>query len=193
MTNPLPALLLGGLLLLPQLPAHAAALEGQTFDDHLRMAGTDLQLNGLGLRGVLFIKGYVAGLYLPAKASSLPVIAAQAGPKRLQLRMLRAASPAEFTDALVGGMRKNASAQELQQLDERIGQLTRAITATGGARVGDVINFDFVPETGTTLTVNGQLQGKPITGADFYLAVLKIFMGDHPVDKKLKLGLLGGA
>ena len=179
-------------LLLPTL-AQSAALEGQSFEDHIRVANTELRLNGLGLRGVMFINGYVAGLYLPTKASNLTDIAASAGPKRLQLRMMRAASADDFVDALVGGMRKNSSATELQELDDRIAQLTRFIQAAGAARVGDVVNFDYLPEVGTTLAVNGKVQGKPITGADFYLAVLKIFIGEHPVDKKLKQGLLGGA
>lgn len=188
----LPTLLLGCLVLLSPPAAHAAALEGQSFDDSIRMANTELHLNGLGLRGVMMVKGYVAGLYLPARASSLPDIAASSGPKRLQLRMMRGASPADFVDALVGGMRKNSSPAELQQLEDRIGQLTRAIQAAGAARKGDVVNFDYLPDAGTTLTLNGNVQGKPITGADFYTAILKIFIGDHPVDKKLKQGLLGG-
>lgn len=188
----LPTLFLGCLALFTQPAAHAAALEGQSFDDRIRIANTELHLNGLGLRGALMIKGYVAGLYLPAKASSLLDIAAGAGPKRLQLRMMRSATPADFVDALVGGIRKNSSAAELQQLDDRIGQLSRAIQAAGAARKGDVVNFDFVPDAGTTLTLNGTLLGQPITGADFYTAILKIFIGDHPVDRKLKQGLLGG-
>ena len=193
MKNPLPTLLLGGLLLLTQPALHAAALEGQSFDDTIRLANTELHLNGLGLRGVMMIKAYVAGLYLPAKASSLPEIAANTGPKRLQLRMMRTAGPDDFVDALAGGMRKNSSPGELQQLEARIGQLTHAIQAAGGARKGDVVNFDYVPDVGTTLTLNGLAQGKPIAGADFYAAVLKIFIGERPVDKKLKQGLLGGA
>ena len=170
---------------------HAATLEGQNFDDSLRLANADLQLNGLGLRGVMFIKGYVAGLYLHQKAATLQAIEAVPGPKRLQLRMLRKAGPAEFIDALVDGIRKNSSASELQLLDERIAQLTRAIQASGPAVVGDVINFDYVPDQGTTLTVNGSAKGPAIPGADFYSAVLRIFMGEHPVDKKLKQGMLG--
>jgi len=192
MKNPLLALFLGCLVLLVQPTVRAAALEGQSFDDSIRIANTDLHLNGLGLRGVMMIKGYVAGLYLPARASSLQDIAASTGPKRLQLRMMRAASPGDFVDALVGGMRRNSSAPEMQQLEDRIGQLTRSIQAAGAARKGDVVNFDYVPQVGTTLTLNGHVQGQPIVGADFYTAILKIFIGEHPVDRKLKQGLLGG-
>ena len=66
------------------LPASAASLEGQHFEDQIRLGDTTLLLNGLGLRGVMFIKGYVAGLYLPVRSSSLAEITGNTGPKRLQ-------------------------------------------------------------------------------------------------------------
>ena len=188
----LPILLLGSSMVSP-LPASAASLEGQHFEDQIRLGDTTLLLNGLGLRGVMFIKGYVAGLYLPARSSSLAEITGNTGPKRLQLRMMRAAGAEDFVDALVGGIRKNSSAAELQQLEDRIGLLTRAIESNGPAKVGDVVNFDYLPGVGTTLSVNGKALGAAISGGDFYSAVLRIFMGDHPVDKKLKQGLLGSA
>jgi hypothetical protein len=192
MNRNLPELVLAGLMLFAPPMVRASTLEGQAFDDTISVANTELRLNGLGLRAVMFVKGYVAGLYLPARASSVTDIAAAGGPKRLQLRMMRAASADDFVDAMTSGMRKNSSAQELQALHDRMRQLTRFIQAAGSARVGDVVNFDYVPEVGTTLTLNGKAQGKPIPGSDFYIAVLKVFIGEHPVDRKLKQGLLGG-
>ena len=68
------------------LRTSAASLEGQNFDDQIRLGDTTLLLNGLGLRGVMFIKGYVAGLYLGARSSNLHEITSSAGPKRLSKR-----------------------------------------------------------------------------------------------------------
>ncbi|MDO9165041.1 MAG: chalcone isomerase family protein [Rhodoferax sp.] len=169
----------------------AATLEGQSFTDSIKLGSRELRLNGLGLRAVFFIKGYVAGLYLNEKGSTLQEISAMLGPKRLQLRMLRGAGPDDFNSALVSGLRENASVAELAALNRRITELERLIVATGTTVTGDVINFDYVPGLGTTLTVNGVSQGKAIAGADFYNAVLAIFVGDHPVDERLKKGLLG--
>jgi hypothetical protein len=39
--------------------------------------------------------------------------------------------------------------------------------------------------------VNGQPRGKPIPGDDFYRALLRIWLGDKPVDGDLKKGMLG--
>jgi Chalcone isomerase-like len=172
-------------------PSVAASLEGQRFDEGAKLATQDLTLNGLGLRSILFIKVYVAGLYLPEKATTLRVISQMPGPKRLQLRMLRKAGPDDFIEALVEGIEDNSSKAELAQLNARMRQLTQTIHAIGSVVAGDSINFDFVPGLGTSLAINGVTKGDVIEGADFYNAVLKIFVGENPVDERLKAGLLG--
>ena len=60
---------LTGLLAL-SLAAQAADIEGQHFDDRIRLADSELVLNGVGLRAVAWFKGYAAGLYLGQKAST---------------------------------------------------------------------------------------------------------------------------
>ena len=169
----------------------AATLDGQTFEDTLHLGSDELKLNGLGIRAVLFFKGYVAGLYLKDKATTLQQVVATAGAKRLQMRMLLNAGPGDFNQALVAGIRVNATEAELAQLKTRITQLEQTISEIGRTVVGDVINIDYLPERGTLLTVNGAAKGKPIEGADFYNALLGIFVGNHPVDVRLKQGLLG--
>ena len=171
--------------------ASAATLDGQTFEDTLRLGSDDLKLNGLGIRAVLFFKGYVAALYLKDKATTMQQVIATAGAKRLQMRMLLNAGPNDFNQALVAGIRVNATAAELAQLKGRITQLEQTISEIGRTVVGDVINIDYLPERGTSLTVNGAYKGSPIEGADFYHALLGIFVGNHPVDTRLKQGLLG--
>ena len=172
-------------------PSVAASLQGQRFDDNTRLAAQELALNGLGLRSILFIKVYVAGLYLPEKATTFRVIANMPGPKRLQLRMLRKADADDFIEALVEGIEENTSKAELAQLSARMQQLTHTINAIGSVVAGDSLNFDFVPGVGTSVTLNGMKRGTVIEGADFYNAVLKIFIGEEPVDERLMAGLLG--
>ena len=172
-------------------PSIAATLEGQRFDDSARVTNQDLALNGLGLRSMLFIKVYVAGLYLEERASTFRVIANMPGPKRLQLRMLRKAGADDFIEALVEGFEDNTSKAELVQLSARMQQLTQSINAIGSVVTGDSLNFDFVPGEGTLITVNGVKKGTVIKGADFYNAVLKIFVGEYPMDEGLKAALLG--
>jgi hypothetical protein len=42
------------------------------------------------------------------------------------------------------------------------------------------------------MIVNGAPRGKPIAGEDFYRALLRIWIGDNPVQDDLKKALLGG-
>ncbi|APW40620.1 hypothetical protein RD110_10530 [Rhodoferax koreense] len=172
-------------------PAAAATLEGARFDDTVRLAGSDLRLNGLGLRAVSILKGYVAGLYLTQKAGTGEEAMAAPGPKRVQMRLLIDAPPQVFNKALVSGIRKNASEAELAALRERIDLFESMIDAAGTLRQGDTVDLDYEPARGMTLAVNGKAQPAVVPGADFYNAVLGIFVGPRPVDAKLKSGLLG--
>ena len=181
-----------GLLALAALPhAQAVEFEGQTFPDHLTLADTPLQLNGVGLRAAYFIKGYTAALYLSGRARSLAEAMALPGPKRLQMRLLLSVGPEEFSKALVAGVRKNASEEELRTLDARIHALDAVIRTLPKSHKGDVVDLDFDPPRGMTLALNGRVRGAPIEGADFYAAVLGIFIGERPIDQRLKKGLLG--
>jgi hypothetical protein len=64
--------------------------------------------------------------------------------------------------------------------------------AIGSAKSGSVITLDYVPDAGMQVTLNGVPKGEPIGGEDFYRGLLKIWLGDDPVDKSLKKALLGG-
>lgn len=173
------------------VPALAASLEGLRFDDQVRVASRELRLNGLGVRSVFVFKAYVAGLYLGEKTSLSQEVLQQHGPKRLQLRMLMAIGAPDIKKALVDGMRKNVSEAQWAAMQERVAQFERTIDSIGTSRPGDTINLDYVPERGLTLVVNDAVKGSPISGQDFYNALLEIFVGNDPVDTRLKNGLLG--
>lgn len=173
-------------------PARAAVIEGQVFDDAVRLGGAQLKLNGLGLRAVSILKGYAAGLYLTQPARTPEQAVAAPGPKRLQMRMLVDVPTEEFVKAVDKGIRRNTPADEQPRLAARVAQFNAAVHSVGKVRKGDVINLDYLPGDGMTMTVNGVRRGSPIAGEDFYAAVLRIFLGRRPVDEELKAGLLGG-
>ena len=56
----------------------------------------------------------------------------------------------------------------------------------------DIVDLDWLPQQGLRLTLNGRQRGEPIPGEDLYAALLRIFVGERPVDKEMKIGLLGG-
>jgi Chalcone isomerase-like len=171
--------------------AMAARIAERDFEDRIRLGETDLVLNGLGLRAVLWFKGYAAGLYLHDKATTLPKVLDSRGPKRVQIQMLMEVKAQEFTKAVNVGMQRNHTEAEHKALQERIQRFNATIEQIKVLKVGDVVNLDFVPEKGTSLVINGKVQGAVLPGEDFYAGLLKIFIGEKPVDQKLKAGLLG--
>jgi hypothetical protein len=166
-------------------------VEGQVFEGRVRVAGADLLLNGTGVRAVAWFKGYAAGLYLLQRAGTAAQAVALPGAKRLQMRMLQEVPAAEFVKAFKKGVERNAVEGELPQLAERMVLFEAAITGIGTVHKGDVIDLDLEPGRGTVFRLNGTLRGDVIAGGDFYAALLRSFVGEHPYDQKLKAGLLG--
>ena len=157
----------------------------------MRLAGTELQLNGTGVRAVAWFKGYAAGLYLAQAARAAEQALAAPGPKRLQMRMLQDVPSVEFEKAFAKGMQRNASVEQLPLLAERMAEGARQIRSVGQVRKGDVVNLDLDPAVGTLFELNGTLRGPAIAGDDFYAVLLASFIGEHPYDKRLRAGLLG--
>jgi hypothetical protein len=189
--------LLASLLLMLSLPALAAIeVSGVKFEDKTKVGAGETVINGAGVRGVLFIKGYAMALYLPQKTAAATEAISMKGAKRVRIVLLRDTSGETFADALPSGIRKNHSEQEVAPLNARIEALKATMLAITSTPKGAVIHFDWLPEVGsgvTRLTINGDKKGEDIPGEDFYRAVLKIWLGEHPVQADLKEGLLGKA
>jgi len=52
--------------------------------------------------------------------------------------------------------------------------------------------LDWAPGQGMGVMLGGKLRGEPIPGADFYRALLRIWLGARPIRDHLKQGMLGG-
>jgi hypothetical protein len=173
----------------------AAEVAGVKLDDRLRLApgGPELVLNGAGIRTRVFFKVYVGALYLPEKKVAASDVLALAGPKRVAMAMLRDLTAQQLSEALAEGISNNSSAAEQAALKARVDELLAIMNSLGEAKKGDAITLDYLPQSGTRVVVNGQPRGKPIAGEDFYRALLRIWLGDKPVDDDLKKGMLGQA
>ena len=172
--------------------AQVTQVEGVKLDASAQVGGTTLQLNGAGLRTRVFFKVYVAGLYVPQKANQAADLLAQKGPRKMAITMLRNVDADTFSGALSEGLQKNLSAAQVAGFKAQIDALIANFKLAGEAKKGDVIDLEFVPDAGTRVVVNGKMQGSAIAGEDFYTALLRIWLGDKPVDADLKKGLLGG-
>ncbi len=171
--------------------AQPLEVEGVKLEATSQVGPANLLLNGAGLRTKVFFKVYVAGLYTPQKATSAAQLLAQTGPRRVAITMLRNVDAESFAGALNDGLRDNHTEAQFAALKPKIDTLNANLKAVGEAKKGDVIHFEFVPDAGTQITVNGQARGSVIAGEDFFTAVLRIWLGDKPVDANLKKALIG--
>lgn len=173
-------------------PACAAAdVNGYKFDDTAKVAGKELKLNGAGMRTKLVFKVYAAGLYLPEKKNNVADILKQEGPRRVTLQMARDVSSEEFGKAFMDGLNENVDRAEKAKIVSQIGRMGETFASVDGLKKGDVLHIDWIPGTGTISELNGKKLGDTIPDIAFYNAVLRIWLGDKPVDRALKPALLG--
>jgi hypothetical protein len=177
---------------LPAWATQPVTVEGSSFAGDITLADTPLQLNGVGLRAVAWLKGYAAALYLPRKATTTPQVLAQTGPKRLRLRMLVEVGAEEFVKAFHKGVARNTSPADAGRLAERMLRFDTQVRSLGKLRKGDVVDLDFLPGRGLLMSRNGTARFDPIAGEDLYVALLRCFLGERPADPEMKIGLLGG-
>ena len=180
-------------LLLATCPSVHAAREvgGVRFEDQLTLADQALVLNGAGMRVKMIIKVYAVGLYVPRRDASAASVLSQPGPKSVRIVMLRNVSAEQLADSLVTGIQDNASSAEQLALRKRLDALQATMLKVGEAQRGAVIQLDYLPGQGTHITLSGKTLGQDIAGEDFYRALLRIWLGDHPSDSSLKRDLLG--
>ena len=179
------------LLFLVAFPSFAAEVAGVKLEDKERVANTELTLNGAGLRKRAFFQVYAAGLYLSEKKALAAEAIAAAGPKRVAMHMLRDVDADQLSGALADGIKENHSEVEAKTLEPRIKLLGAIMAEMKEAKKGMRITLDWLPAAGTQVTVDGRQTGASIPGEDFYRALLRIWLGDNPVQADLKKALLG--
>lgn len=171
--------------------AHAGELEGVQLADRVEVDGQALELNGMALRTRYYFKVYVAGLYLPQKVTSAQPAIEGAGAKRMVLVMMRDASADQFCESIEIGMVNNNSEAEVDLVRPQTEALFAKIRAVGTARTGMRIVLDYSPSAAaTTLFIDGAAQGAPMRGADFFRALLRVWLGERPAQPDLKRMLL---
>lgn len=179
-------------VVLSALAVHAAEIGGVKLPDRAQVGGSDLVLNGGGVRVKFGIaKVYVAALYVAQKTATAGAVIGASTPRRVQLVMLRDVAADTLQESLIEALKENTTAADFKAFEPRVKQMSAIFAAAKEAKKGDIIQLDLLPGTGTVITVRGQAKD-PIQGDDFSNALLKIWLGDKPVQADLKKGLLGG-
>lgn len=174
--------------LLNAVSASAVEIAGVSLADKIQGEdGSQLTLNGAGIRSKLFFKIYVAGFYLEHPAKTSAAVLADSGHKQIQMHFLYdKVEKDKLIAAWNEGFEGNLSKDELQALADRISRFNAMFT---DVKKGDTILLDYIPEKGTSVTVAGATKGV-IEGKDFNDALLSIWLGKKPVTEDLKKSLL---
>jgi hypothetical protein len=167
------------------LPTTAGELAGVTMPDVVHSGDQTLELNGMGLRELIFLDIYVGGLYLPTRTTSAAVAINSDVRKRIVMHFVIRNVP---KDRMVDSFRESLEANSgTEQFGERLDILYNAIEA---CQSNDTVTLDYVPRSGITLYKNNNPLAT-IPGADFMRAIWGIFIGENPPTEALRNGMLG--
>ena len=176
---------------LSEQSARAAEIEGVRFIDKLTVGASELRLHGTGLlRYRVFIKGYVAALYLDESfaGEATPNTVLADVRRRLEIEYFWPIPADKFANATVEGISRStdpATFERLRRSIDRINQLYEDVEA------GDRYALTYVPGIGTELALNGRRLGV-VEGADFSAALFAIWIGEESLDESLRRQLLAG-
>jgi hypothetical protein len=182
-------LLLCGLLL--SLRVDAAEVAGVILADSVRVGGTDLQLNGTGVKSKFFFDSYVAGLYLVQKQTVAENVISDGQVHRIALHLVRDTSGESLLEAFTDSIKLNHTPEELSVMSVQFSMLTQIFQSLKELKSGDIITFDYLPNAGTRISLNSFTRGL-IPGPTFNRAVLRMWLGNKPLQEDMKKGLLGG-
>jgi hypothetical protein len=184
---------LAGLMLSLGLQAAPVELSGVKVADPVEVQGTKLQLNGAGIRYKAIFKVYVGGLYLGKRASTPEEVYATPGAKRISITLLREIDSNELGKNFTRGLEDNTPRGDMAKLIPALIQMGQIFSDQKKLLAGENFTIDWIPGTGTVVTVKGKVQGEPFKEAEFFNALLRIWLGPLPADLKLKDALLGKA
>ena len=109
----------------------------------------------------------------------------------MMLVMMRDIDANDFGQSFTTGLNDNVDAAEKKKIVDQTAQFGQMFANLPSVKKGDVLLVDWVPGVGTVSSLNGKKLGEAIPDIAFYNAVLKIWLGDKPVDKSLKPLLIG--
>lgn len=166
-------------------------VSGVKFEDTVDLRGTKLQFNGAGIRYKAIFKVYAAGLYLPKKTGTAEEALAMPGAKRISITMLRDIDSGELGKLFSRAIEDNMDKTAFSKLIPGVLRMSQIFSDTKKLNTGDNFMIEWIPGTGTVITVKGAAQGEPFKEPEFFNALLRIWLGSKPADFQLKEAMLG--
>jgi len=182
-------LIVASLVCMAALSAHALEIKGIKLDDAVEVAGSPLLLNGAGFRIKFGFKVFAAGLYLMQKNSDANAVINDTGNKRIIMHFMRDVSSEALVNGMNEGFVENNSAAEIAAIDSQMKAFDTMMSSSNEVKKSERIVLDLT-SAGTRVSLNGKVLGN-IEGEAFNRALLRVWLGNKPVDAPLKKALLG--
>jgi hypothetical protein len=165
----------------------AAEMAGVSMSDSSSIEGTQLVLNGIGLRtySILGVHIYVAGLYLQTPSHDANEILRSSERKMLQIHFLHDVDVSDARNAWRTGLLENCASPCKLSPDT----VARFLAALQPIHSGEDVTLLFGHD-GLTAFDDGHLIGR-VPDLVFSEAMLASFIGLHPATTRLKQELLG--
>ncbi|UUZ48982.1 chalcone isomerase family protein [Massilia sp. B-10] len=168
----------------------AVDVAGIKYEESVSLGGKQLVLNGAGVRNKFTVKVYAAGLYLQDAQTTVDGVMKADGPRRMHLVMLRDISADDLGSAFMVALTENINPADKAKIVTQISKYGEMFSQVSFLKKGDTIDTDWIPGVGNQCYVNGKKVGPVIPDILFYNSVLRVWLGDKPVDSALKAKLL---
>ncbi|WP_108867266.1 chalcone isomerase family protein [Aquimarina aquimarini] len=150
--------------------------------------GTELKLNGAGMRQVLWIDMYAGGLYMSKRRKDPKEILEVDETMAIKLNIVSGfVTQKKMIKAVKDGFTKSTYGNT-DALDERITKFIKFFSEP--IVKNDIFDIVYVKDKGVVAFKNGKELGV-IEGRDFKYALFKIWLGDKPASEGIKKGMLG--
>ena len=159
-----------------------------TLPNQMTIEGTDLVLNGAGMREKVVFDLYAGGLYLQSKSNNASSIINADETMVIKLDIVsKLVSSKKMKNAVDDGFEASTN-DNIAPLTDRIEKFksffSDKIVKT------NVFDIAYIKGQGTVVYKNGTKVGM-IEGLDFKKALFGIWLGEDPADDDLKEGMLG--
>jgi len=155
----------------------------------LEANGSQLMLNGAGLREKLWIDLYVGSLFLQSKSSDAKAIIASDQPMAIHIQML---SSLVTSDKMISACKEGfekAAKDGYKTSQEKMDKFMHVFKMNEIVK-GNTYHIVYTPGTGVQVYLGDTLKDT-ITGLDFKKALFGIWFCSEPADEGLMKGMLG--
>ncbi len=169
--------------------SYTQIVNGLVLEDKIKVHGQELFLNGAGTRNKFFIDIYVGSLYVVSPTNDAASIVNSSTIKSMHLDIVSSWIHRKLLkSALRSELKSSSTEEEMEQLEDEIDIFLSAFSEE--IEKGDKFIFNIIPGVGVEVYKNNKLI-KFIQGDQFSKRLIRLWIGNTPVDKKLKIDILG--